>query len=153
MTSEAEIAWAAGLYEGEGSAFLGGVQCQPRLQLEMVDEDIVRRFALALGSGNVRSYSSRGRNRSSATWQWSVQRGEDVLAVVALLLPHLGSRRTRQLQPVWERAQEIVASRDRCKRGHDLNDPEHLYVHRKTGKRGCRTCRRAASRRASCRVA
>jgi hypothetical protein len=39
-----------------------------------------------------------------------------------------------------------VEARRRCKNGHDLNDPEHLYLHAKTGKRHCRTCRRKYQR-------
>lgn len=33
--------------------------------------------------------------------------------------------------------------RQRCRRGHDLTDPTHLYVIPKTGARVCRTCHRA----------
>lgn len=43
-----EIAWLAGLMEGEGSFFLS--QNQPKMALLMSDEDIVSRAALLLGT-------------------------------------------------------------------------------------------------------
>lgn len=44
---ESEIAWAAGLFEGEGSI------SAERLQLKMITEESVRRFGAALGVGKV----------------------------------------------------------------------------------------------------
>lgn len=38
-----------------------------------------------------------------------------------------------------------VARRERCKRGHDLNDPANVYV-RADGRRRCRTCQVEAQR-------
>ena len=35
---------------------------------------------------------------------------------------------------------------DRCRRGHDLSDPANVYINPLSGKRRCRTCRRAANR-------
>lgn len=146
MQNVIEIAWAAGLFEGEGSCFIGSGQRQPRVSLQMTDEDAVRRFHAAIGRGNVRAYEPVG-NQHKATWQWSVQSKDDVLFVLALLWPYLGDRRREAAAEVIERAAKMNDGRGFCKRGHDLSDPAHCYIHRKTGKRSCRTCRVAATSR------
>lgn len=150
MASEAQIAWAAGLFEGEGTATFSKDQRQPRLSIAMTDEDVVRRFAMIVGRGNVRRYEPYQPNRQPQ-WQWSVQSGPDVVYVLGLFIDYLGQRRRARAEQVLVVASEIGKPRDggggyypsgRCKRGHDLSDPAHLYVHPKTGKRHCRTCRR-----------
>lgn len=47
----AELAWAAGLFDGEGTATVCGGR--GRLALKMVDEEPVRRFHAAVGRGKV----------------------------------------------------------------------------------------------------
>jgi hypothetical protein len=140
------IAWAAGLFEGEGSCYLTQAgNRQPRVSLEMTDEDAVRRFQRAIGKGNVRAYSSAPPRKNR--WQWSVQSKDDVLSVLGLLWPYLGERRLEAATEVIERAAKLNDGDGFCHRGHDLTDLRHLYVHRKTGKRHCRTCRSASSER------
>ncbi len=133
------IAWAAGLFEGEGYCGIRGTQRQPAVTVQMTDEDVVRRFCASVGRGSVRRYHYPPRK---VTWQWSVQGASDVLHVLGLLWGHLGERRQERAYEVIERAARINEDRGYCKRGHDLSDPAHLYVHKKTGKRHCGTCRR-----------
>jgi hypothetical protein len=146
MTDKQNIAWAAGLFEGEGHAGVRrhdgrGTKAQPALQLTMTDEDVVRRFADVIGVGAVYARPASGPNRKP-TWGWSVQSASDVRYVVERLWPFLGIRRREQAMEALEAAAKIGESAGFCKRGHDLSQPEHLYVHRKTGKRHCRTCTR-----------
>ena len=52
MTASAEeIAWAAGLFEGEGSIYPSGSGV--RLALKMTDEEPIRRFAKIVKRGSV----------------------------------------------------------------------------------------------------
>lgn len=140
MTTQAEKAWAAGLFEGEGSCLVGGSgNRQPRVQMVMTDREPITRFQRIVGCGQVASYPSYSGHKP--TWRWNVQGQEDVLAVLALLWPWLSPRRQEQAAEVIERASKMNDGRGYCKRGHDLSDPVHLYVHKKTGKRHCRTCR------------
>ena len=146
MARRIEFAWAAGLFEGEGSCFVGGKgNRQPRVALNMTDEDVVRRFAATIGRGNVRFYERPEPNQP--VWQWSVQSAADVLYALGLLWPYLGERRRASATEVLERASKMCEDKGFCKRGHDLSLPEHLYVHQKTGKRHCRTCRREYQQR------
>ena len=131
------MAWAGGLFEGEGSLGIVSGQRQPRLQLVTTDEDVARRFLAAVGCGNLRFYE---REAYKDFWQWSVQSRDDVIAVIDMLWPYLGHRRKMRAVEVRSRALQIVRAEERtkCKRGHPLSGA-NLYVHR--GKRGCRTCR------------
>lgn len=144
------IAWASGLFEGEGSCGLLGGQRQPVAQLSMTDEDVVERFARIVGRGAVHSYRSNQRTthggQRKQQWRWSVQSAEDVGHVLGLLWPFLGERRKEQAYYVMERCGSIGDERGFCKNGHDLSDSTHCYLHRKTGKRHCRTCRTAYQR-------
>jgi hypothetical protein len=52
MSDEISRAWAAGLYEGEGSCGMGS-RGYPRLLLGMTDRDVVERFREVLGFGSI----------------------------------------------------------------------------------------------------
>lgn len=138
MATDVQIAWAAGLFEGEGSCFVGSGQRQPIVSLVTTDQDIAERFATIIGIGNVYSYD---RPPNKRYWRWSVQSRDDVLRVLGILFPLLGERRQQAASEVIERATKVNDGEGYCHAGHDLSDPQHLYVHQKTGKRHCRTCR------------
>lgn len=137
MARRLDIAWAGGLFEGEGSASIVSGSRQPSLQLVTTDEDVIVRFAEIVGRGTVRYYE---RQENKDIWQWSVQSKADVLHVANLLTPYLGQRRTMQMAKVRRRALELLPASERthCKRGHPLSG-SNLYLW--GGKRGCRTCR------------
>lgn len=83
--TEAETAWLAGLYEGEGSLHRVGPNGW-RLAIVMQDEDIIRRAHALADAGKV---VPEGRY-----WRWNVGRRGELAELVPLLLPYLGERRT-----------------------------------------------------------
>jgi len=95
------LAWAAGLFEGEGSWSLRH-QAYPSARLAMTDEDVVRRFAatLELLGGRVHG-PYRGTNKPY--WVWQLSGFERVQALYAMLWPWLGNRRR-------SRGAEVVAA-------------------------------------------
>jgi hypothetical protein len=107
--SERELAWAAGLFEGEGS--IGQSRGYPRLQLASTDEDVVRRFQSVVNGGAVHGpYPSRGPTGSTRQdykvhWRWGAT-GRPARAIMALLLPWLGKRRMER----WTEVSESDAS-------------------------------------------
>ena len=108
----AERAWAAGLFEGEGSVspvnhnHNGRSYRYIRLTMQMTDEDVLRRFAAVMG-GRVTGPHSRGPlGPSSAVpdvgarpykdyWSWAL-RG-DIRPAVAAMWPWLGERRRARM--------------------------------------------------------
>jgi hypothetical protein len=98
--SAADVAWLAGLYEGEGCL----AACKPRgapldqarswvLSITMNDEDIVRRAHGVAGLGQVRPSRQPGN-----PWRWNVCARDEVVVVVRQLRPYLGSRRTARVE-------------------------------------------------------
>lgn len=141
MAKATNLAWAAGLFEGEGSCHIGRTaHRQPCVSLGMTDQDVVARFVDIVGVGHVRSYPSRSENRKGV-FRWSVQGADEVSAVLSAILPWLGVRRRARALEVLARAEEIIAARGLCKRGHDLAIETNVYMHVKSGKRHCRPCR------------
>lgn len=127
MTREAELAWAAGLFEGEGCFYLrrpGKRSVHLGATLVMIDEDIVRRFGEIVGVGHFSSEKRKlQRPHHTPTWRWQAN-GEAVEHVFALIGDYLGERRRAKYA-------EIVAARrayevDRDARAH--NFPQFAYV-------------------------
>jgi hypothetical protein len=90
-----DVAWAGGLFEGEGS-FAPEVDRRIQkvyLQMALVstDEDVVRRFHEIVGHGNVYGPIGNG-DGHKPYWRWRT-RGQNAIKVGRVLLPHLGSRR------------------------------------------------------------
>jgi hypothetical protein len=89
----AAVAWAAGLFEGEGSVTV--CRERRRLQLKMISEESVRRFHVIVGAGKVYGpYSNRSGDSypRSPFFLW-VAEGADAEAVVAMLFPLLSEWR------------------------------------------------------------
>lgn len=91
-----ELAWAAGLFEGEGclTTSVGGSGLPLiRLQLAMTDEDTVRRFHKAVGGLGTIRFIDRKRPDRQNLWSWQTSQFEHAQAVVAMLWSGLGTRR------------------------------------------------------------
>lgn len=87
--SAAEIAWVAGIIEGEGSF----AQSRPRIAVSMTDRDIIERLHRVTGIGHV-IYDRPGQMSHHKPHSiWYVQRGEHALHLVSLIRPWLGIRR------------------------------------------------------------
>jgi len=104
LSDDNQWAWAAGLYEGEGTAYVVHSKRpnrypKARLKIYMTDEDVVRRFSNIVNCGNVTGpYTRRVGHKDS--WAWTLDKWEDVQRVAARLLPYLAKRRTEQLNSV-----------------------------------------------------
>lgn len=94
--SREALAWAAGIYEGEGNCRArrggGGGGCS--LKVSMVDEDVVRRFRDTLGVGRLRV--ERPMPNGKRLWTFEVNSFQMVQAVIAMLWHWLGARRREQ---------------------------------------------------------
>jgi hypothetical protein len=93
-----EIAWAAGLFEGEGSICIfeqkHNVLPLIRLCLQMTDRDIVERFCRIMECGRVTGEHRFGREHHKPTYRWHIGNRRDVERILLALLPYLGQRRT-----------------------------------------------------------
>ena len=99
---ESDIAWAAGLFEGEGCWTIrrhkyNGYGPYPGAQLHMTDLDVVERFRDIMGVGNIYTRKNQGKKDSHV---WNVQ-GMDKTGIVANKIgPYMGKRRLARMREV-----------------------------------------------------
>lgn len=95
------VLWAAGLFEGEGTATINRARTAVA-QLAITDEDVVRRFHTVVGVGNLNGPYQRSA-KHKPVWQWTAY-AQSARQVFELLLPHLGSRRRARVLEVLAKA-------------------------------------------------
>lgn len=149
MTRE-EIAWAAGLFEGEGCISIskpksGSKFNQNRIvQLSMTDKDVVDKFHNLIGFGLRYEFDPSKRN---PTWKirydWKVYKAEHVQAFLAAIWCFLCERRKKKATEAIRLCRTVIDKCDQyfCKYGHEFNEKNT----RRTFKdgywhRNCRPC-------------
>jgi len=144
MDRTAEIAWAAGLFEGEGC--ITRTRGYPAVSLGMTDLDVVNRFAAVVGVGRRHVSTTQ---RTKPMYFWTCGRFEDVQYIVGLFWRFLGERRRNRAREVLlankARPKRRIATDDHCAQGH----PWTLETQKvRRGFPSCRICERKASSRA-----
>lgn len=113
-----DIAWAAGLFEGEGCVTLhkssrigkhGQEYFYPWLAMKMTDEDVIRRFAAVLG-GSVTGPCKQKNPNHKPYWNWKLTKIEEVQATLRSLWPYLGGRRRAKAAEVLAMYYELRTS-------------------------------------------
>lgn len=94
-----DLAWAGGLFEGEGCFSAQKAYASPRAAVKMTDEDIIRKFHAIVGIGTV---CIERNGRFKPTWNWQVQSFHDTQFVAALLWRFLGPRRKAAIKRVLQ---------------------------------------------------
>lgn len=109
MWSREDVAWAAGVFEGEG--FVGTYDYRSHrpswmMSVEMTDEDVVRKLHRVIGLGKVYGPIERKNGAGAGwlpTWKWQLARRDQIYAVCAALFPFMGKRRrARMAQAIQE---------------------------------------------------
>lgn len=88
-----ELAWAAGLFDGEGSVFPSRTKNRTgyvrlNMALAMVDRDVVQRFADAINIGVVKELN-RKTTTGKTVFRWQTQTEATVKGTLRLLRPFL----------------------------------------------------------------
>jgi hypothetical protein len=144
-----QIAWAAGLFEGEGCFTTNRKTAS--CALLMTDGDVVNRFHAVVSVGHVygpyyakyKYKKKRGKKIvRKQVWRWSVSGFNGMAAVFELFKPYLGVRRTA-------RATEVLAMRPPPRPesppcGFTKANSQYGYVqHWQRGEPSCAPCRDA----------
>lgn len=114
MGTDAEIAWAAGIFEGEGCISIKPPQERRhlpsiRLVIQTTDEDVLVRFREIVGCGSVVHLRRPALPGKKAVYSWELGNRVEVESLVLAFLPWLGERRTAKAQLVLD----DIASLDR----------------------------------------
>jgi hypothetical protein len=153
-THSEQLAWAAGLFEGEGcfNTHQRRMKWSVQARLAMTDKDVIRRFAAIMGLGQVHGpRHTKGQPDWKPVFEWYVQAAPDVLKVIDLLSPWLGARRSAKAAEVREIAATIGPDhglQTHCRRDH-LYEGDNLVIEvRADGgeARRCKACRNEQSR-------
>ena len=142
-----ELAWAAGLFDGEGTIGVRRSGKQARLRriamaIGMTHRPAVQRFCSAVRIGKV--YDGRiasSRSNAKPVHLWAVYNHEHTQYVVALLWNYLSPEKKEQAKAAllaWK-TERHGTSKEQCVRGHNLNE-----TRRKTpgGDNWCLACKR-----------
>jgi hypothetical protein len=135
MATEAEIAWAAGIFEGEGCiSWSNRTTARGR-----------QRFQSVTGVGSIRAIQREGkrywRPHHKPAWQWEVRSRADVEQVIRLLLPWWCARRSGRANEVlaeFERTRDIACETCGCAFQPDRSDARYCSVQCKTRARSSR---------------
>lgn len=122
MKRELEIAWAAGLFEGEGCFSIWNRKSgwvNPGLQLTSTDRDVIDRFCRVLGIGRV--YTIKKPSAAGKTmYHWTAAGPENLRQVYELFSPYLGERRRARAEEImllrakWEASRATDATCEEC---------------------------------------
>lgn len=98
--SVTEVAWVAGIMEGEGYFYVGQRTAKDgslypifNLRLNMTDRDIVDRFAAVVGMGTVRGPLPVQEAHHKPAYSWSICQRNEVACFCRAVLPWMGERR------------------------------------------------------------
>jgi len=118
MNRVQEVAWAAGLFEGEGTWIVRpargrGTKTTTVIALQMCDRDVVERFAAIMGCGKVTNPDKRHEQnpKHRPIWRWSTARRADCLRIAQMFLPYLGERRSARAHEIIESASQVHTRR------------------------------------------
>lgn len=136
-----EIAWAAGLFEGEGWwGFRGKTSAEA--VIGTTDRDVAERFGDIVGLGSL-TVERRTENGHKTLYRWSVSSAPGVKALIELFWPWLGERRQASAEAILERiavCRGPNAQKTHCPHGHAY-DEANTYL-APSGDRRCRACHR-----------
>jgi hypothetical protein len=103
--SEVDIAWAAGLFEGEGSLSIARRRERgyPLFRVSSNDKDVLERFAAIIGCGHVRTRQKPAKAQHKQQYEFTLTRQQQARDAFYAMYPWLGERRrTRGLEVLAE---------------------------------------------------
>jgi hypothetical protein len=121
MRSRENLAWVAGLFEGEGSFTL--IQTGPypviRAKVSMTDKDVVEKIYAIVGFGSF--FEARQTNPlHQLQWQWQTASFEGFQAFAAMVWPWLCSRRRLKVIEIFTFMKSYYQARKRPSMGKTL---------------------------------
>lgn len=101
--NDIDIAWCAGLFEGEGSIFRFMIKryTYHRLTIKMTDLDVLEKFKLKTRKGLIIAQTDRSIKKGQSNWKryyvWHLNNREEIQELLKLFWPHLCHRRRAKI--------------------------------------------------------
>lgn len=144
MATDIEIAWLAGLLEGEG-CFMIQHHASPSIQLAMTDFDVVAKAAKIMEMGTNRIFiKSKNKERANEKPCYVLRcDGPEAFVWMRAIRHHMCDRRGAKIDEVISTVKSkrphIDKGRDHCRKGHSIKDPSEYYT-KMDGGRQCKRC-------------
>lgn len=136
-----DVAWLAGILEGEGYFGLRRAGSSIYIQLSMVDGDVVERAQRIFGAGSIKT---RVLPSGKTCYTLSVLRQEDAKSWMERLLPYMGQRRAARIRDCLDIRAKFAEPRrnwTHCSHGHPFGGSNlRIQFEGKYRKRRCLEC-------------
>jgi hypothetical protein len=156
---ELDIAWAAGLYEGEGwceltySTTVPEAARRARICVGSTDRDVLAKLEKIFGGTVIdKNRGADALPHWKQAWTWRLASIADVVDAIKRMWPYLASRRRGQLQPILDAYALMpppgTSGQTHCKNGHALTS-DNLVPRTENGRSypRCKVCVQANSAR------
>jgi hypothetical protein len=144
---EIDVAWAAGLFEGEGCISYGVKRGNVIVQVRMTDRDIIERLHAVVPCPKIGIVLPKS-DHHKTQYRWTLTAPDRIREFLNMTLPYFGERRST-------RAQELLAFLDtrpgrgarngrktHCPKGHEYTPENTTPIGPDKTWRACRTCNR-----------
>lgn len=145
MMDMVDIAWVAGIIEGEGSFSLDG-KTSGRITVKMTDYDIIERLQTVTNTGTIYGPYKKAQAHHKPAWHWKVYDRREVARLLLAIYPLMGERRRERIAELTDRIalnRGANGEKTHCLRGHPFDEENTYWSH---GKRWCIECRRLRQR-------
>lgn len=109
--TDCDVAWAAGVIEGEGTFSISKTDKSIRVIVRMTDEDVVRRIYDLFGGAFSGPYAEQ--SRMKPIWTWSMGKRSEIIPFLKLILPYMGKRRTARINELLNHHEMYPPGRER----------------------------------------
>lgn len=134
-----DLAWVAGVFEGEGTftfrTYSGTGRNQITMRIVMTDLDVVERIHTIIGFGNiygpyVSSQPKKDGTSRKPSYHWAITKQADVILVGEALFPWFGERRKArflEMKSYYEESKNYATKENGKWRGPQRETDEHNY--------------------------
>lgn len=146
MWKREDLAWIAGLVEGEGC--IKGTKRDLQLSVSSTDYDVLEMLVRLSGLGVVRGPYARPNPKHKPWFQWTIA-GSKAYALLVAIWPWLRQRRRQAFAArlvMWRLAAAYNGEKTTCKNGHEFTEA-NTYRRRGRRFRQCRVCNAQEQRR------
>lgn len=131
--TDIDLAWAAGLFEGEGSLGLTAIKNRANsikvsAVICMTDKDIIERFTAVMGFGVMKGPYKSSYPTGKLRYTWEVQSQPDVLRVIEMFLPFFGERRKEKALSMKREIMSRAYAKNGFPKGFDGNIYSQNYL-------------------------
>jgi hypothetical protein len=113
---DVDVAWVAGIIEGEGAVMLTKNPMRVRVRVCMTDRDVIESLCSKTKLGTLALETWRKRPNRKQVYVWEVRKQNEVQQLLVAIRPFMHSRRTKKIDEVlnWINNRILIKSCSWC---------------------------------------